>query len=271
MAKLSVCIEPFFTDLPYEDRLRKIARLGFKAYEFWFPDKRFDGSGLVPEDKDFDRIAELNEELGLTTSDFAFNHPDGGVVASLIDKKDRQKLLDTIEGVIAKARKIGCTRLISGSGNKVPGLGREEALDSMVEGLRQLAPVCERSGITLIVEAFNSRVNHPDYFLDDPQTCVDVLKRVGSPSVKMLYDIYHMQIMDGNILAFIKENLAYIGHFHVAGVPGRNEPVRCELDYPYILGEIGKMGYAGYFGLEYWPTVEPGKSLKDTKRALSRG
>ena len=268
MAKLSVCIETFFSDLPYEDRLRRIAKLGFKAYEFWFPDKRFDGGALIPETKDFGKIAELNKELGLTATDFAFNHPDGGVVASLIDKRDRQKLLDTIEGTIAAAKKIGCKALISGSGNKVPGLRREEALDSMAEGLGRLAPICERNGITLILEAFNSRVNHPDYFLDDPQTCIDVIKKVGSPSVKMLYDIYHMQIMDGNILDFVKANLSYIGHFHAAGVPGRHEPVRCELDYPYILGEIDRMGYKGYFGLEYWPTLEPGKSLEGTKKEL---
>lgn len=271
MAQLDVCIEPFYSDLPYAERIRKVSELGFKAYEFWFHDKRFDGKGLVPERKDFDQIAELNAKYGLVTTDFAFNHPDGGIVASLIDKRDRPKLLDSIEGVIGLAKKIGCKALISGSGNKVAGLGREEALASMTEGLSQLARVCERNGVTLIVEAFNSRVDHPDYFLDDPETCIEVLKAVGSPNVKMLFDIYHMQIMYGNILSFVRKNLAHIGHFHVAGIQGRHEPYPCELDYAYILREIDAMGYTGHVGLEYWPTVEPGESLRRTSQALKAG
>jgi hydroxypyruvate isomerase len=271
MVKLAACIEPFFSALPYEQRIRKVAELGFTAYEFWFHDKRFDGAGLVPEMKDFDRIGELNAELGLTTTDFVFNHPDGGIVASLIQKKDRARLLDSLEGMISLAKKIGCTTFISGSGNKVPGLGREEAIASMVESLTAVAAVCARQGMRIILEPFNSRVDHPDYFLDDPQVCIDVLKKVGSPTVKMLYDIYHMQIMSGNVLAFVKQNLPYIGHFHVAGVPGRKEPVPSELDYPFILREIDRMGYTGYFGLEYWPTEESGASLARTKRALGDG
>jgi hydroxypyruvate isomerase len=269
MAKLSVCIEPFFSELPYLDRIRKVAELGFTAYEFWFHDKRFDGGRLVPETKDFDRIAELNSRLGLSTCGFVFNHPDGGIVASLIEKKDRPRLLDNLEAMIGRAQKIGCRAFISGSGNKVPGLAREKAIESMVEGLSAAARVCAAHGITLLLEPFNSKVDHPDYFLDDPQVCIDVLRQVNNPAAKMLYDIYHMQIMGGNVLAFVKENLAHIGHFHVAGVPGRKEPVPSELDYVFILKEIDGMGYTGHFGLEYWPTVEPGESLARTRRVLT--
>jgi hydroxypyruvate isomerase len=269
MAKLSACIEPFFCDQPYAERIRRVAELGFTAYEFWFHDKRFDGKGLVPEKKDFDQIAELNARHRLTTTDFVFNHPDGGVVASLIDEKDRSRLLDTIEATIALAKKIGCRSLISGSGNKVKGLSRDKALDSMVEGLAALAPVCQKNGITLIVEPFNSRVDHPDYFLDDPETCVEVLRKVNSPNVKMLFDIYHMQIMYGNILLFVRQNLPHIGHFHIAGVPGRHEPIPSELDFAFILKEIDAMGYTGWFGLEYWPTEDAAASLTRTKKALT--
>jgi hydroxypyruvate isomerase len=268
MAKLCACIEPFFTDLGYADRIRKVAELGFTTYEFWFHDKRFDGKGLVPEKKDFDQIAELNAKYGLATSDFVFNHPDGGVIAALIQKKDRQKLLDTIEEMIGLAKKIGCRQLVSGSGNRVKGFTREMALECMVESLRALAPICEKNGITLIVEPFNTRVDHPDYFLDNPVTCVQVLEKVGSPNVKMLFDIYHMQIMYGNIVSFIRKNIRHIAHFHIAGVPGRHEPEKGELNYPFILKEIDSIGYTGQFGLEYWPTLEPSESLIRTRRAL---
>jgi len=268
MAKLDVCVEIFFGDQPYAERLARIAALGFRAYEFWFPESRFDGENLAPEAKRFDQLAELNAKLGLTTVDFVFNHPDGGVKASLIERKDRGRLRDEIGRVMGLAKQLGCTRLICGSGNKVPGLRREEAMDNMCGALAELAPLAAKEGITLILEAFNSRVNHPDYFLDSPHDAVEVLRRVNHPGAKMLYDIYHMQIMDGNIVAFLRENIRHIGHFHVAGVPGRNEPDRCELDYPFIVGEIEKLGYTGFFGLEYWPTVDHAESLRRTKTCL---
>jgi hydroxypyruvate isomerase len=268
MAKLSICIEPFFCDMPYRERIRRVAELGFSAYEFWFHDKRFDGRGLVAESKNFEQIAELNRRYGLTTTDFVFNHSDGGVIASLIDARDRSKLLDSIENMIGLARGIGCSSLISGGGNTIAGLDRQRALDCMVEGLACLAPVCERNGITLIVEPFNSRVDHPDCFLDDPEACVEVLRQVDSPNIRMLFDIYHMQIMHGNILSFVKKNLGFIGHFHVAGVPGRAEPSPSELDYAFVLQQIDAMGYKGYFGLEYWPSRDPVDSLVMTRRAL---
>ena len=245
MVKLSACIEPFFSELPYAERIRRVAELGFTAYEFWFHDKRFDGRNLVPEMKDFDQIAELNARHRLTTTDFVFNHPDGGVVASLIDTKDRPRLLDSIEASIGLAKKIGCRALISGSGNKVPGLARGKALDSMTEGLSALRADLPEKRDHPDRGAIQHACRPPRLLPGLPGTCVEVLKRVNSPSVKMLYDIYHMQIMDGNILSFVKENLPYIGHFHVAGVPGRHEPSPSELDYPFILRADRRHGVHG--------------------------
>lgn len=264
MVEIGACIEPFFSDLNYEDRIQKIHGLGFKAYEFWFHNKRFDGTGLVDEMKDFDKIGELNERYGLHTTDFVYNHPDGGVIAALIDRHDRNKLLENLDEMISYAKKIGCTRFISGSGNRIQGLNREEALDTMIDSLHALMKICERENITFLLEPFNTKVDHPDYFLDDPQECVAVLKKVNHPNAKMLFDIYHMQIMTGNVVAFIRENIDYIGHFHIAGVPGRHEPYACELNYRFILEEIAKLEYNGYAGLEYWPSVEPEESLRKT-------
>jgi hydroxypyruvate isomerase len=268
MAKIDVCIEIFFGSLPYEERLKRIAALGFTAYEFWFPEQRFDGAVLSPEAKDFDQLAECNARYGLEAADFVFNHPDGGVKASLIEKKDRGKLRDEVGRVIGLAKKIGCTRLICGSGNKAAGLSHGEAMDNMIAALSELAPIAGREGITLILEAFNSRVNHPAYFLDSPHDAVEVISRVNHPNAKMLYDIYHMQIMDGNIVDFLRKNIRHVGHFHIAGVPGRHEPDQNELNYPFILREIEKLGYTGYFGLEYWPTVDHAESLERARTCL---
>lgn len=268
MAKLGVCIETFFSDLPYTDRIRKVAECGYKAYEFWFPDKRFDGKSITDEKKDLDRFAELNAKHGLTTTDFVLNHTGGAILASLIDKKDRAKILDGIEAVAVLAKKVGCRNLISGSPDAIPGLAREDAVETMVGTLTAAGKALAKHGITILLEPFNSRVDHPGTFLDDPVLAVQVLERVNLPNVKMLYDIYHNQIMAGDVVSFIRKNIAHIGHFHVAGVPGRHEPAPCELDYAFILKEIDRLGYAGHVGLEYWPTMDSAKSLTQTRTAL---
>jgi hydroxypyruvate isomerase len=268
MAKIAVCIEPFFPDLPYAERLARIRKLGYRHYEFWFLDKRFDGKALHDEKKDLEQLAECNARYGLTCTDFVFNHPDGGVLASLIDKADRAKLLDSLEGTIEQGRKLGVRSFISGSGNKVPGLAPGQAVENMVEGLKSCVPVLEKHGATLLLEPWNTRVDHPNNFLDDPRLAVEVLTKVGSPAVKLLYDIYHMQIMAGDVTSFIRENIAHIGHFHAAGVPGRHEPDSCELNYPFILKELDRLDYRGCVGLEYWPTTDHAASLKRTKRYL---
>lgn len=268
MARIGVCLETFFADLPYRERIGKIAGLGFKRYEFWFHDMRFDGSRLHEEQRDFDMLAELNAKHGLTCTDFIFNHPDAGIRASLIVKRDRGYLLDSLSAMIERAKKIGCTAFISGSGNVVQGLPRGEAMDNMIETLGLLGTACAQSGVTLLLEPFNTRVDHPDYFLDSPHDCLAVLKAVNHPNIRMLFDIYHMQIMAGDITAFIRKNIDWIGHFHVAGVPGRREPKHSELNYPFILGEIDRLGYRGGVGLEYWPTMDSAESLRQTMQWL---
>jgi hydroxypyruvate isomerase len=268
MAKLGVCIETFFTDLPYSERIRRAAECGYKAYEFWFPEKRFDGKDLFEEEKDLDRFAELNAALGLTTTDFVLNHSAGGVVASLVDRKDRSRILEAVDRVAGLAKKVGCRNLISGSGNTIPGQKREEAVENMVEGLAAAGKALAKHGITILLEPWNSKVDHPGNFLDDPSLAVEVLKKVNLPNVKLLYDIYHNQIMAGDVVSFIRQNISYIGHFHVAGVPGRHEPDPCELNYTFILQEIDRLGYTGHIGLEYWPTMDHAKSLTGTRKAL---
>jgi hydroxypyruvate isomerase len=268
MIRLSACIEPFFDGLPYLEKIKTVAKLGFKYYELWFHNLKFEGGGLHEELKDFDAVAEINGTYGIELNDFVFNHPDGGIRADLINKDHKQKLLDGLGEIIPLAKKVNCKKLISGSGNVIPGRKRQDGVDAMIGNLKALAPMVEKEDVTLILEPFNSRVDHPDYFLDDPYTAMEVLKAVGSSNIKMLFDIYHMQIMSGNILGFLKENIDFIGHFHVAGVPGRNEPMNCELNYSFILNEIDAMGYDGCFGLEYWPRIEDEKSLKKTKKYL---
>ena len=189
----------------------------------------------------------------------------------MIDARDRSLILDSLGAMIERARTIKCPAFISGAGNVVPGLARGKAIDTMIETLSLAAKVCEKEGITLLLEPFNTKVDHPHYFLDSAEECMTVLKAVHSPSVRMLYDIYHMQIMGGDVVTFIRKNIQWIGHFHVAGVPGRHEPLDGELNYPFILKEIDRLGFAGGVGLEYWPTIDPAESLRQTAAWLGMG
>ena len=198
-----------------------------------------------------------------------FNHTDGGIIAALIDENDHAKLLDGLDVIIPLAKKVKCTKLICAAGNRKEGLSHGEAMENMIGGLASIAPVCAAEGITLLLEPFNTKVDHPDYFLDSAADGVRVLDAVGSDSVKLLYDIYHMQIMGGNILSFVRENIDRIGHFHIAGVPGRHEPFPCELDYAFLVDRIMKLGYKGNFGLEYWPTVDHSESLRAAREKLN--
>ena len=262
MAKIGVCIESCFGDLDYESRIRKIAEIGYKYYDLWFHNKSFNGSELSNEKKDFDMISDLNQELGLVTTSFVHTHPDGGIELDLLDKSHKKQIIDSFDEILPLAKKINCKNLVSGSGNINPDISDEEAFENMVENLTACVPVLEAEGITILIEPWNNKVDHPNNWLNDPELTVDIIKAVGSSNIKLLYDIYHMQIMCGNHTAFMRENLEYIGHFQMAGVPGRNEPVDNEVNYPFLIREADRLGYSGVFGLEYWPAEDPEESLR---------
>jgi hydroxypyruvate isomerase len=141
---------------------------------------------------------------------------------------------------------------------------------ALIENLKRAAEVVEPLGITLCVEALNTLVDHAGYFLNSSRLGFEVVGAAGSPRVKLLYDVYHMQIMEGNIIATIGKNIAGVGHFHSAGVPGRHELSTGELDYCNIVKAVDAAGYQGYFGLEYWPTYDQRQSLIDTLKYLKK-
>jgi hydroxypyruvate isomerase len=268
MVNLSVCIDTFFLNSDYEKKIIKVGSLGFKNYEMWFLDKSFNGSELIDEKRDLDRILELNEKHNLKLTSFIFNHPWGAVQASLIDKKDRNKILEGIEEVIPYAKKLGCNSLVGTSGMEVEGLPKSRAIENMTETLSQLMKICEKENITILIEPWNTTVDHPGYFLNDPFVALNIIKEVNHKNCKILYDIYHMQIMKGNIISFIRDNIDYIGHFHIAGVPGRHEIANNELNYNFIVHDIYNLGYSGYVGIEYFPSIDDERSLIQTSKTL---
>lgn len=149
------------------------------------------------------------------------------------------------------------------SGNRA-GQSDEEGLEICTEGLRKVMPAAEKAGVTLVMELLNSKVNHKDYQCDHTAWGVELVKRVGSERFKLLYDIYHMQIMEGDIIRTIRDNAQYIAHYHTAGNPGRNEfepgDIQ-ELNYPAIMRAIHDLGFRGFVGQEFSPKRDPLTSL----------
>jgi hydroxypyruvate isomerase len=175
---------------------------------------------------------------------------------------NHDKLIAGYEYSIPQAAKAGLKNLICFSGNR-NGLSDEQGLDNCAIGLKKLMPLAEKHKITLAMELLNSKVDHPDYQGDRTKWGVELCKQVGSENFKLLYDIYHMQIMEGDIIRTIRENIKYIAHFHTGGNPGRNEIDKTqELYYPAIMRAIVATGFKGFVAQEFIPKRYPLTSLR---------
>jgi len=244
----SVCIEMIFTEVPFLERIAKAAEAGFDAIEFWNWDN-----------KDLPAIKAAADKAGLGIASFQSNL--GG---TLIHPDHRENFVAGIQKSLEKAREMGSPSLFMltdelGDDRSVrfqfPELSAEAKYQSVLDGLKMIAPLAEEAGVTLVLEPLNIYVDHPGYFLHGSALGFDLIRTVDSPRLKLLYDIYHMQVMEGNIIHTLTSNLDVIGHVHVADVPGRHEPGTGELDYANIFKALQEAGYDGYVGFEFEPTV----------------
>jgi hydroxypyruvate isomerase len=175
-------------------------------------------------------------------------------------------LVPGYERGLALAAAAGVPNVICFSGNRA-GLGDAAGLAACAAGLRALMPTAERLGVTVCMELLNSKVDHADYQCDRTAWGVALVERVGSPRFRLLYDVYHMQIMEGDVIRTIRAHHAHIAHYHVAGVPGRHEPdASQELNYPAIMRALAEVGFAGYVAQEFVPTREPLAALAEAVR-----
>ena len=184
-----------------------------------------------------------------------------GIPKGFNRKENHAECIAAVKKGIDLAAEHGWPNVICFSGNRA-GMSDEEGAKNCIEGLKQVIGYAEEKKITLCMELLNSKRNHKDYMCDHTAWGVEVCKGVGSPRMKLLYDIYHMQIQEGDVIATIKENFQYIGHFHTGGVPGRNEIDETqELDYPPIMRAIADLKYDGFVGQEFIPKRDPLISL----------
>lgn len=237
----------FFGGLDFSEAIRKIAALGFDAAETY----RW-------KDLDFDKVKNTLDETGvelisMCTTEFNMTNPE-----------KRGLWLDGLKESCIAANKLGVKHLITQVGQDT-GARRDFQHESIVNCLKGAKPILDEYGVTIMIEPLNTYVNHPGYYLTSSKEAFDIIREVNHPFVKVVYDIYHQQVMEGNIIPSITGNLDCIAHLHAAGHPGRHELQLGENDYKVIFDAVDKAGYKGACGLEYNPTMESIESLTKFK------
>jgi hydroxypyruvate isomerase len=243
--KFSLCIETVYKDVDFYDRIKLAKDCGADAIELWDPSV-YDTKKIASIAQNYDMPVVA---CGVCQSwTYRMNFPYESVKKS-------------IEKTINFGKDLGCNTFIGLSGEQECKVDSQKSL--LIENLKRLSEFCEKQGVIIVLEALNSLYDHKGYYLDSSYIGFEIMKAVNSPSIKLLYDCYHMQIMEGNLINSIKTNIGFIGHFHSAGVPGRHELHLGETNYPYVIKAAEEAGYDRYFGFEYWPTYDDEKSVRD--------
>lgn len=219
-----------------EEKLDAVAAWGLPAYEWLWPV----GDPNV--------LRKRADELGLELSCMV----GAGAIAEgwMVKKEDHDKTVEMFTAHVETAKKLNCKRLVGLTGNLRTDIPVEEQTDYIIQCLKRLAPIAVDNDVTIVMETLNALVDHEGYFLTRTDQAVSILKEVNCPNIKILFDIYHQQITEGNVIRNIRENIQYIGHFHVADNPGRKEPGTGELNYANIFNAIKETGYDGFVALE---------------------
>ena len=226
--------------IPLEKLAEEALKIGYKSIEL-----------LVP-----DEIVKILP-MGLTCAVIG-----GADIANGLNRfENHDRIVNRLHKFIDFAAEHKIPNVITMSGNR-RGMSDEEGMENCLKGLKRIVPYAEEKQVTIVMEGLNSKWNHKDYMYDKTKWGVDLCKKVGSERFKLLYDIYHMQIMEGDVIQTVKDNKDYIAHYHTGGVPGRNEIDETqELNYPAIVKAILCTGYKGYLGQEFIPKRDPVASL----------
>jgi hydroxypyruvate isomerase len=242
-----------FRDLPFEQRLEKVAEAGYRNVE------------LVGEydkwtDADFERANAKRKELGITFDCTA------GLKHGLCYPADRDALLAEVRSTLPIMERIGCPALIFLSGNVVPGLSLEDQQQSCVAGLKAAAALIEGKRINgepvrLLLENIDPEEN-PHYFLTSVARGFEIVKAVGHPQVQFLYDFFHEQIAEGNLIEKLEKNIAHVGLVHIADVPGRHEPGTGEINYRNIFRKLAELKYNRMVAMEFLPSGDAVTQLR---------
>lgn len=242
-------------DLPVGEGMATLVRHGYEAYEM------FDWRN--PQILEI-FVAERTKYPQLTCATLVANKGVEARGCGLVNPREREGFLRELAASIEAAHKVDCKRLVVLTGNELGGMPRSEQMTNAVSLLREAAPILERNGVTAVIEVLNTYVDHQGYFLYYVRDAAELVDRVGSPNVKILFDIYHVQIMEGNLIENIRMNIDRIGHFHIGDVPGRHQPGSGEINYRNVFKAIYDLGdrFKGYAALEYSPTIPMEENLR---------
>ncbi len=248
--KFAVNIEMWWRKLPFLERIKQAAALGFPAYEFW-PWER----------QDIDAVASLSQNLGIECAQFTA----WGFSPGLNDPKNHGDFVKKIEAGCAAAKKLRCKKMTVVGGNDQPGMSQKQMHDNIITGLKLAAPIAEERDVMLILEPMNIRVDHKGHSLYGSGPAIHICNEVDSSHVKINWDLYHMQITEGDLCGHLAEGIAagQIGYLQLADHPGRTEPGTGEVHYNRVLKQAFDLGYRDYVGLECRP--------KTTEIAAAKG
>ncbi len=246
----SVCRWPY-ARVPLVEFCRRSKSIGLEAVDLLFPDEW-----------------SVVRQEGLGVSMGYASRRENFIERGFNDPANHSQLLQELEAAIPLAANAHVPNLIAMFGNRVPGIDEQTAGANCAAGLAKISSLADRHGVTICLELLNSKLDHPGYQGDHTSFGASVIKAVNSPRVKLLYDIYHMQIMEGDVIRTIRGNIQWIGHFHTGGVPGRHEiNGDQELNYRAIVAAIANLDYRGFLAHEFAPTrSDPFQSLAEAYR-----
>jgi len=232
-----------YQKMPIDELCAAAAQMGLFGIDLLYPDEY-----------------EVPRRHGLICS---MGYAGAGTIPEAMNRTENHAAIEAaLRTNIPLAAKAGMTNVITFSGNR-KGMSDDEGARITIAGLNRVKKIAEDNGVVVCLELLNSKVNHHDYMCDHTAWGVRVVEEVNSPNVKLLYDIYHMQIMEGDIIATIKKNISWIGHFHTGGVPGRNELDETqEIQWDGVMRAIAATDYKGYVAHEFIPTRDPMTSLR---------
>ena len=260
--KISTCIDMMFSRHDFDRRIFAAQSAGIDTVEFW-----------KWTNKDIDSIVSELDKRNMKLSVFNIDCKDEKLSYDLsrgiLNAGRKEELLEALKESAPVYKRLGACGMIVLIGETIEGVSRDEQKENIFDCLEYVRDYVEREGITLVVEPLNA-TDRANYFMPEAEELMEILRRVNSPRIKMLYDIYHQHMTGDFNMDFIRENLNFIGHFHVADCPGRHEPGTGDVDYVKIIDEILETGYGGYIGLEYRatrPDEETLGFLKEIKNA----
>ena len=246
--KLSVMLWTVYEKLPFDQRIGKVAEAGYHAVELVNEHKNF-------SKEDYAKFRAKKSELHLAVD------ATSGISHSLCDSSQRDAFLNEVRAKLPVLEELECNKLIVLSGDKVPGQTPQQMHENCIEGLKRAADITAAKNVGLLLENIDPEEN-PKYFLTSVSEGFEIVRSIGASNVQFLYDFFHDQIAEGNLLAKLEKNLDLIGVVHIADVPGRHDPGTGEINYPNIFRKLGQLGFNGYVAMEFIPEGETVAALR---------